>query len=195
MTEKEIACVIPSGSVAVMVPVCKVVTTWVVAVNVAVEDPLGTVTLAGTATPVWLLVSVIVIPPAGALALRVTVPVAVVPPTTVAGFNVTLARSTGWRVREVPIDVPDEVAFTSTAVDLDTPFVEQVNVALSEPAAMFTDAGMVTRVEALLSAILTPAAASPLSDTVPVEVPPPARVDGLKAKLARAGGITLSLVF
>ena len=128
--------------------------------------------------------------------MRVTVPVAVVPPTTVEGFNVTLARSTGWRVREVPIDVPDEVAFTSTAVDLDTPLVEQVNVALSEPAAMFTDAGTVTRGEVLIKLILTPPdGAGPLSETVPVEVPPPARVDGLKAKLARAGGITLSLVF
>ena len=86
---------IPNESVAVMVPVCRVVTTWVVAVNIAVEDPLGTVMLAGTVTPFRLLDKDMTIPPVGAFALRVTVPAAVVPPTMEAGFNATLARSTG----------------------------------------------------------------------------------------------------
>src|SRR4051794_22215991 len=56
-------------------------TVLVVTVKVALVAPAGTVTLAGTfAAAVLLLASVTTIPPAGAAAVRVTVPVEELPP-------------------------------------------------------------------------------------------------------------------
>ena len=188
--------VIPSGSVAVMVPVCREETTWVVVVNVAEEDPLGTVIIAGTVTPGRLLVNDIAMPPAGAFALRLTVPVAEVPPTTAEGLNVTLVSSTGWRVREMPIVLPDAIAFTRTGVDLVTPSVVQEKLTLWDPAATKTEPGTFTNVEALASVILTALdAAGPFSDTVPFDVPPPAKTKGLNDKPERTAGVTVILAF
>ena len=66
------------------------VTEFVVTVKVALVFPLDTTTVAGIcATPALLVESVTVAPPAGAWPLRVTVPVAPEPPTTVDGFTVT----------------------------------------------------------------------------------------------------------
>jgi hypothetical protein len=58
---------------------------------VAVVAPAATVTLAGTcATVVLLLDSATTVPPVGAAAANVTVPLDEVPPTTEVGFTVTL---------------------------------------------------------------------------------------------------------
>jgi hypothetical protein len=64
--------------------------------NVALVDPAGTVTLdpATWATPVLLLTRVTTAPPVGARALRVTVPVEELPPTTLVGFRDTELRTT-----------------------------------------------------------------------------------------------------
>ena len=65
-------------------------TVWVVTVNVRLVLPAATVTLEGTvATAVLLLDSVTTAPPLGAAALRVTVPVEELPPTTVVGLTFT----------------------------------------------------------------------------------------------------------
>src|SRR5579859_4665469 len=66
----------------------------VLTVNVALVAPAGTVTLAGTLAAAGLLLeSRTWIPPAGAAALKVTVPVeACRPPTTLAGFRVNEER-------------------------------------------------------------------------------------------------------
>src|SRR5438477_6323099 len=67
-----------------------VFTEVVLTVRVAVFDPAATVTLAGTeAEDGFELESVTTAPPAGALAVSVTVPVEVVPPRTLAGLSVT----------------------------------------------------------------------------------------------------------
>lgn len=71
-----------------MVAVTAEVTAVVVTVKFAVEPPEVTSTLAGTVADELLLVKPIVIPPAGARALRVTVPVDGLPPATVVGFTV-----------------------------------------------------------------------------------------------------------
>ena len=64
-------------------------TTLVLTVNVALEAPAATVTLAGTrAAVVLLLESATCAPPAGASPLKVTVPVEEFPPTTLVGFAV-----------------------------------------------------------------------------------------------------------
>ena len=65
-------------------------TSLVEAVNVALVEPAGTVTLVGTvATAVLLLDSVTTVPPDGAGLLNVTVPWEVVPPYTEVGLSVT----------------------------------------------------------------------------------------------------------
>jgi hypothetical protein len=57
-------------------------------VNVAVVAPAGTVTFAGTdAAVASLLDSTTIAPPAGAAAVRVTVPVEELPPCTLVGFT------------------------------------------------------------------------------------------------------------
>lgn len=84
-----------SVAVFATVPAVAVITTFVFAVTVvvvivkeAVVAPATTITVAGTAAlaGVWL-VSVTVVPPAGAGPLRVTVPVAVALPKTVEGSS------------------------------------------------------------------------------------------------------------
>src|SRR5215471_2869670 len=62
--------------------------TGVVTGNDAAEDPAATVTLAGTPATFRLLLDSATVVAAGAGALRVTVPVAEVPPATVAGLRV-----------------------------------------------------------------------------------------------------------
>jgi hypothetical protein len=69
------------------------VTAVVVTVNVAVELPAATTTLAGTTADVLLLDSAMVAPPAGAAMVKVTVPVEGLPPATLAGLNVTVDRA------------------------------------------------------------------------------------------------------
>ena len=69
-------------------------TTYVFTVNVALLAPAGTVTLEGTVAALLSLKSPTCAPPAGAGALKVTVPVEVCPPLTLVGFNVS-EESTG----------------------------------------------------------------------------------------------------
>lgn len=65
-------------------------TGMLVTTKVALVAPAPTVTVAGTvARDVLLLERLTTPPPAGALPVRVTVPVEGVPPTTVVGFSVT----------------------------------------------------------------------------------------------------------
>ena len=68
----------------------------VVRVNVAVELPAATVTLAGTIAEELLLDSATGLPPVGAGAFSVTVPVDELPPTTIAGFIATATSVAPW---------------------------------------------------------------------------------------------------
>lgn len=77
----------------------------VVMVKVAVVAPAATVTLAGTVAAVLLSESWTTMPPAGAAEVRVTVPVALLPPTTLVGFTETADRFVGMIVR-VAVAVP-----------------------------------------------------------------------------------------
>jgi hypothetical protein len=76
-------------AVAVMATLVLDATGVVVAVNVAVVLPAGTVTETGTETGL-LVLSVTAYPPVGAAPLMVTVPVDVPPPVTLVGLNTTL---------------------------------------------------------------------------------------------------------
>jgi len=91
---------------AVMVTTVPAVTGLVVMVNVAVDAPGGTVTDAGTvAALVLLLVSVITVPPTGATAVIVTVPVLFAPPTKVPGFTA-IEASAGAAIRTTNPSAP-----------------------------------------------------------------------------------------
>jgi hypothetical protein len=73
----------------VTVAVVEEVTLDVATVNVALELPAGMATVAGTVAVGELLDKLTVIPPAGAAAVKLTVPVDELPPGTLAGFSVT----------------------------------------------------------------------------------------------------------
>ena len=72
---------------AEMVAEVEAVTEVVVTVKLALVAPASTVTLAGTFAAVELSESVTTAPPAGAAALKVTVPVEEFPPTTLVGLR------------------------------------------------------------------------------------------------------------
>ena len=74
--------------------VVELVTVLVETVNVALVAPAGTVTLAGTVAALELSDSETAAPPVGAAPLNVTVPVEVLPPTTLVGLMLT-AESVG----------------------------------------------------------------------------------------------------
>ncbi len=93
-TVSEVVVVTPPKPAEIVTGV-DVVTALVVTVNVALVDPAGTMTLAGTvAAEVLLLDSVTAAPPDGAAPLRVTVPCDVPPPTTLLGLNVSPLATT-----------------------------------------------------------------------------------------------------
>jgi hypothetical protein len=90
---KVAVCVEPKEPV--MVTAVLVLTAFVVMAKVALVFPPATTTVAGVcAAPVLLLDSATVAPPVGAGPLRVTVPVAPVPPTTVVGLTEIDVRTT-----------------------------------------------------------------------------------------------------
>ena len=74
-------------AVAVTVAVVDVDTAAVATANVALTRPAATVTDAGTVSTLVLLDNATTTPPAGAAAVNVTVPVALAPPVTDAGFS------------------------------------------------------------------------------------------------------------
>ena len=83
------------------------VTADVVAVNVALELPALTVTVAGTTALALLLDNATTTPPVGAVPVRVTVPMEEVPPVTLAGLSDTPESATA-----AGVIVSDEVRFT-----------------------------------------------------------------------------------
>src|SRR5208282_3988321 len=70
-------------------------TAVVVMVKVALKALAGTVTVSGTVADGSLLARLTTAPPAGAGPLKVTVPWALAPPTTIAGFTATCASDGG----------------------------------------------------------------------------------------------------
>ena len=93
VTVKVAVCVEPNEPV--MITAVLALTAFVVRAKLALVFPLATTTVAGVcAAPVLLLDSAIVAPPVGAGPLRVTVPVAPVPPATVVGLTEIDERTT-----------------------------------------------------------------------------------------------------
>src|ERR1700724_3521015 len=69
-------------------------------VKLALVCPAATVTLAGTVAAALLRDSVTIVPPVGAAAVRVTVPVELAPPVSVLGFS---ATEEGTGVTDCPL--------------------------------------------------------------------------------------------
>jgi hypothetical protein len=162
-----------------MVAKVEAATPMVVAEKVAVIAPSGTVTLGGTAATALSLDNDTVAPPAGAMLLRVTVPVEGWPPVTLVGLMVR-SQSTGGLMVSAAVCVPLKVPVTVTTVSPATALVLTIKVALVSPAATVTLGGVVAK--ELSSDKVTrapPAGAGLLRTTVPVEELPPGTLAGL----------------
>lgn len=161
--------------------------------KVAVVAPAGTVTVAGTVPRLALLeVRFTTKPPVGATLLSVTVPVALLPPTTEAGANVRSVNAGALIARFAVPDLPLAVAVIVAVTGAATPVVVTVKVPVVAPAATVTVAGTVAA--ALFDARLTvkpPVGAAPVRVTVPVDVAPPRTDVGLSETAETPAGVTV----
>src|SRR5215469_16758535 len=169
-----------------MVELAVVVTLLVVMVNVEVVAPAGTTTFVGTcAAAVLLLLNVTVAPPVGAAPLSVTIPWELLPPTTLVGFSVRDAATTGGilrvTVKGAAFEEPPKLAEMVGLAAVATLLVVIVNVAVVAPAGTTTLAGTCAAAVLLLLnvTVAPPVAAAPLSVTIPCELLPPTTLVGL----------------
>jgi len=170
-------------------------TALVVTVKLAIVAPAPTVTLPGTcAALVWLDLSETTNPPGGAFPLRVIDPVELVPPVTVVGERLSDCTDAGTIVMEAFREEPFRVAVTVTAVELLTPLLLSVKVALLDPEVTATLLGTETEELLFCRATLIPLlGATPLRVTVPVAVLPPTMLCGLRLIPVNVGGFTVSM--
>ena len=139
---------------AVIVAEVTLATAVVVTVKVAVVAPAATVTVGGTVALPVLDVRLIDVPPVGAGAPRVTVPVEGEPPVTVAGERETAVSDAELIVRFALTVTSPRLGFAERAlaemeaicVEL-TAVVVTVNVAVVAPALTVTVEGTVAAVE------------------------------------------------
>ena len=145
------------------------VSTW----NVAVVDPAGTVTMAGTLASALEELRVSGYPAAGAGPLSVTVPMDVFPPGTLVGDTERLATVGGLTVSDVATVTPADVAVRLANVSLATGNVEKLKAAEIAPAGTRTLAGAESTDGALVPrrTVTPPAGATALRPTVPVPLP------------------------
>src|SRR5215472_2890018 len=162
---------------------------FVLTMNVALEDPTGTVMFAGTAALPLLLESVMTIPPSAAGPLNVTVPVDELPLVTLVGFSVREASAGGTTVSELVWVTPLKEAEMLIEVAVATAEVVTANAALDAPSGTVTDAGTLATPRLLLDSktVVPPAAAGPLSDTVLAATFPPVTLEGLRLTEDNAG--------
>ena len=183
---------------AVMMLVLVAVCASVVIVNVAVVDPAGTVTDAGTlATVVVPLVSVTTTASV-AMPDRVTVPVLLVPPRTLVGFSATvLTTRTGLTVMVAAFDTPERVPVMVSEPEAVTVRVVIVNVADVAPAATVTFVGTVPSVvdDDANATTAPPVGAGAVNTMVPVTARPPVTAETLVDKVnnSAGGGVTVSV--
>lgn len=173
-------------AVAVIVIVAADWTANEVTGNVAVDEPPGTVTVAGTVpTAVLLEESVTTNPPVGALPERVMVPVDAVAPTTDVGLNDTPVTTGAVIVRFALAVVLFAVAVMGTVTFDTTPTVVIVKVVDEVPAGTVTLVGTVADAlpePELKATARPPAGAFPVKVIVPVDDVPPGTDVGFKVK-------------
>jgi hypothetical protein len=170
-------------------------TEFVVSVKVAVVAPASTVTLAGiifTAALPLVTASATLMSDTAAT-FNVTVPVLLLPPTTLEGLNTSEVGMTGVTVSVPVLLVPFAVAETTTLVAADTGTVVRVNVAVLLPAGTVTDVGIDPTAEfPLVTAKATESAEDAFATivTVPVLLAPPGTDDGENVSVAGVFGST-----
>jgi hypothetical protein len=182
----------PPPEEAEMLTAVEAATALVATAKVVLVPPAGMVTLAGTEAAALLSESWTTAPPAGAGPSITTVPVTGVPPVTLARLRLSAATRGGTTVSEpvwvAPAYEPEIVAVVAAA----TGFVVALKLALEAPAATVTLAGTETAPLLLESATCAPpAAAGPLSVTVPEAALPPVTLAGLVLRDERTAGITV----
>jgi hypothetical protein len=171
------------------------ITGYVVTGKVALAAPAGMVMLEGTvAAGVFPLERVTSAPPAGARALRATVPVDGVPPRTELGLNVTDAIVVGETVRFADADVTPSEAVTLTVAPLAVLAVAIGKLTEFAPPGTVTVAGGMTSagLEEVRESGYPAVGAGPLSVTVPMDVLPPSTFVGDRERLETLGGETVS---
>jgi len=169
---------VPTWEIPFSVPVIcaetKIETGVVEIVNVPVVAPAGTVAVPVTVAFGVLETKAIEAPPAPAGPFRVRVPVAAVPPVTVAGEMVSPVSVAGLIVKVPVFDTVPWLPVIVTGVAVATPLVVIENVPVVEPAGTVTEAGGVALLELEVRLIVAPpVGAAADSVTVPVaDVPP-----------------------
>jgi len=156
-------------SVAVTVAVVFVLTAVVLTVNVPVDDPIATLTVAGTIADVELEASLTAMTLLPAVALRLTDPLTDTPPTTLVGDNIKLLTVRGITASVAAWLTPPYVALMVVVVAAVTIRWVTLKVALDVPPGIFTDVGTVAAlVLELVSVTVAPAVGATLSSvTVP----------------------------
>src|SRR5712692_4039798 len=179
---------------AMMVTGVDAVTELAVTVKLALLAPPGMVTLAATlATDVLLLERVTSAPPAGAAALKVTVPVEDAGPTTLVGLSAMVESVTaggggggGVTVSGTVRVTPPKDAKMVAELAAATGEVDTVKVALVAPAAIVTLAGTLATAALLLESDTTAGlGVTAAKVTVPVEELPPTTLVGLTVTALR----------
>src|SRR5688572_2731034 len=139
--------------------------------KVALVDPAGTVTLAGTTATGFVLVSGTTIPPAGALAVRVTLPVELLqPPANDPGVRVRADTAGSSTANSAVFVTPRREAETVTVFGEETELVVAVKVAEDAPWTTVTLAGTAATTGSELERLTwtPPAGAARSRTTVPV---------------------------
>jgi hypothetical protein len=167
--------------------------TWaVVMVNVAVVEPAGTETVAGTTAAGLSLVTVVVKPPAGATPVSEIVPTAESnPPIAVERLRVNVSIRVGVTTSEAVFVTLRAVAAIVTAFSGPLyAVVVRVNDVLRVFASTVTEMGTVTTGSPLVSCTTNPPlAARPFRVTVPVTGDPPPTDVRESVRLVSAGGL------
>ena len=193
------AFLVTPDAVPEIVGVAAVETDTVETVNMPEVEPAGMVMLGETVAEAPELERTTTIPPAGAAAVRVAVPVEGRPPTTVDGERLIadIAIPPGVTERVADLLELEYVAVIVADADDDTETVVTAKGAEVAPARTVTPGGTVaTAVFELESPMLAPpAGAAALRVTVPVEGLPPATLAGLSEtpRSAAAPGLMVNV--
>ena len=150
----------------------------VVTVNVALDAPAATVTLAGTVAPLPEELRFTVVPPGPAGPFKIIEPVDEFPPTTELGERNRFPKVAGTTVRIADLVDPASAALIVTADDAETAMVWTVNVAEVAPLLTVIVAGTMT--PAPFEDIFKVAVLASTGDakvTVPVVLLPPVKVE------------------